>query len=122
MTWGASSTSNNITHAANTNSFQVSQAGTYFIGCYAYVSSTHASGLMQLIGRYSTNGSSYSNVLVSTYGGTGLGTSIYTLVLQGIYTMAASSYFDIQIYSTLSGTLTFNTTTPNSYFYMYRIG
>jgi hypothetical protein len=120
MTWGAASTSNNITHTANTNSFRVTQAGTYFIGCYAYVSSTHASGLMQLIGRYSTTGSSWSNVLVSTYGSSGLGTSIYTVVLQGIYTMALNSYFDVQIYSTLSGTLTFNATTPKSY--MYRIG
>ncbi len=97
MTWGAASTSNNITHTANTNSFRVTQAGTYFISCYAYVSSTYASGLMQLIGRYSINSTSWSNVLVCTYGGTGLGTSIYTVVLQGIYTMAASSYFDVHI-------------------------
>ena len=119
---GAASTSNNITHTASTNSFQVSQAGTYFISCYAYVSSTYASGLMQLIGSYSTNGSSWSNVLVSTYGSSGLGSSIYTVVLQGIYTMAARSYFDVQIYSTLPSAVSFNTTAPNSYFYMYRIG
>ena len=77
---------------------------------------------MQLIGRYSTTASSWNNVLVSTYGGTGLGTSIYTMVLQGIYTMAASSYFDVQIYSTLPSAVSFATTAPKSYFYVYRIG
>ena len=61
-------------------------------------------------------------MLVSTYGSPGPGSSTYTVVLQGTYTMALNSYFDVQIYSTLAGTLTFNTTTPNSYFYMYRIG
>ena len=42
--------------------------------------------------------------------------------MQGIYTMAANSYADILIYSATTGAVTLNATTPNSYFYMYRIG
>ena len=42
--------------------------------------------------------------------------------IQGIYTMAASSYTDIQIYNATTGTVTLTATLPNSYFYMYRIG
>ena len=45
-----------------------------------------------------------------------------TMSMQGIYTMAASSYADIMIYNATTGAVTLNATTPNSYFYMYRIG
>ena len=121
FTWGALTTSNNITHTANTDSFQVTQAGTYFIGCYVAPTSTATSGLMQMIGRYSTNGSTWSNVLVSTYPGTSVTANNSTLVLQGICTMALNSYFDVQMYNT-AGTITLNATNPNSCFYMYRIG
>ena len=58
LTWMALISSNNITHSTNTDSFQVSQAGTYAISCYVYIS-TIASGAFQLIGRYSTNGSTW---------------------------------------------------------------
>ena len=62
MTWMALI---NITHTTNTNSFQAAQAGTYVISCYVYIS-TIAAGAFQLIGRYSPNGTTYSNVLAST--------------------------------------------------------
>jgi hypothetical protein len=97
----------------------VAQAGTYFIACYAYLS-TITAGSFQLIGRYSTNGSTWSNVIVST--GQGASLSNTTLSMQGIYTMAANSYADILIYNATTGAVTLNATTPNSYFYMYRIG
>ena len=122
MTWASSTTSNNISHTASTDSFQVSQAGTYFIGCYITSSSTGSSGVMQLIGRYSTNGTTWSNVLVSTYPGSTLIASSSTVFLQGLYQMAANSYFDVQVYNGTPSTLTFYATVPNSYFYMYRIG
>ncbi len=76
---------------------------------------------MQMIGRYSTNGSTWSNVLVATYPGTSITANSSTLVLQGIWTMALNSFFDVQMYNT-AGTITLIATTPNSYFYMYRIG
>ncbi len=112
-------TSNNIPHTTNTNSFQVSQAGTYVISCYVYIS-TIAAGAFQLIGRYSPNGTTYSNVLVSTGQGAYLANT--TLSMQGIYTMAANSYFDIMIYNATGGNVVLNATSPNSYFQMYRIG
>ena len=119
MTWMALITSNNITHTTNTNSFQVSQAGTYAISCYVYIS-TIASGAFQLIGRYSTNGTTWSNVLVTTGSGAYLANT--TLSIQGIYTMAANSYFDIMIYNATGSNVTLNSTSPLSYFQMYRIG
>ena len=119
VTWAAQTTSRNITHTANTNSFQVAQAGTYFISCYVFLT-TITRGAFQLIGRYSTNGSACSNVLVST--GAGAYLTNTTMSMQGIYTMAASSYADIQVYSGTTGTVTLYSTTPLSYFYMYRIG
>ena len=42
VTWAALTTSRSITHTANTNFFQVSQAGTYFISCYVYLSTITA--------------------------------------------------------------------------------
>ena len=119
MTWATLTNSNNITRAANTNSFQVSQAGTYVISCYIHIS-TIAAGAFQLIGRSSTNNSTWSNVLVSTGSGAYLASS--TMTMQGIYTMAASSYFDIMIYNQTGGIATLYATTPNSYFHMYRTG
>ena len=119
VTWGALTTSRNITHTANTNSFQVSQAGTYLIACYVYLS-TITAGAFQLIGRYSTNGSAWSNVTVTT--GQGANLANCTLSMQGICTMAANSYADILIYNATTGTVTLTAVTPNSYFYMYRIG
>ena len=120
MTWGALTTSNNITHTANTDSFQVSQAGTYAISCYAFINAINTGGVFQMIGRYSTNGTTWSNVLVSH------GSSSYmvntTMFLQGIATTAANSYFSITTYNTTSGNVTLNSTTPFSYFHMYRIG
>ena len=116
---GAVTTNNNIVHTANTDSFQESQAGTYFIGCYVYLSAITA-GPFQLIGRYSTNGTAWNNVLVSTGAGASLqGT---TIAMQGIDTMAKDSFFDIVIYNATTGTVTLTATLPNSYFYMYRIG
>ena len=122
MTWAASTTSYNISHTVNTNSFQVSQAGTYFIGCYITSTSSGSSGVMQLIGRYSTNGTTWSNVLVSTYPGSTLIANSSTVFLQGIYSMAANSYFDVRVYNGTPSALTFHTSAPNSYFYMYRVG
>ena len=119
VTWAALTTSRNITHTANTNSFQVAQAGTYFISCYVQFN-TITTGGFQIIGRYSTNGSTWSNVLAST--GAGASLAGVTMSTQGIYTMAASSYADIQIYNATTGTVTLYGTTPLSYFYMYRIG
>jgi hypothetical protein len=119
VTWAALTTSCSITHTANTNSFQVAQAGTYFIACNVYLSAITA-GSFQLIGRYSTNNSTWSNVLVSTGQGANLASS--TLSMQGIYPMAANSYADILIYNATTGTVTLTAVTPNSYFYMYRIG
>jgi hypothetical protein len=112
-------TSNNITHTTNTNSFQVAQAGTYVISCYIYIS-TIAAGAFQMIGRYSINGSTWSNVLVST--GSGAYSANSTMSINGIYTMAANSYFDIQLYNATGADVVLTTTSPNSYFQMYRIG
>ena len=112
-------TSNNITHTTNTDSFQVSQAGTYAISCYIAIT-TIASGGFQMIGRYSTNGSTWSNVLATNGQGAYLANT--TMSLNGIYTMAANSYFDIQLYSATGSNVTLNSTSPLSYFQMYRIG
>ena len=119
VTRGALTTSHNITHTANTDSFQVLQAGTCLISCYVYFS-TITAGAFQLIGRYSTNGSTWSSVLVSA--GQGADLTSTTMSTQGIYTMAANSYANIQIYNATSGNVTLLATTPFSYFYMYRIG
>ena len=118
MTWMALLTSNNTTHTTNTISFQVAQAGTYVISCYVFLT-TIAAGAFQ-IGRYSPNGTNYSNVLVST--GQGAYLAYATLSMQGIYTMAANSYFDIMLYNATGGTVVLNATSPNIYFQMYRIG
>ena len=118
-TWGALTTSRGITHTTNTNSFQVSQAGFYFVTCYVYVS-TITAGAFQLIGRFSNNGSTWSNVMVSTGQGAYLQGS--TLSMQGMCIMSANSYADILIYNATTGTVTLTAVVPNSYFYMYRIG
>ena len=78
LTWMALITSNNITHTTNTDSFQVAQAGTYVISCYIYIS-TIAAGAFQMIGRYSINGSTWSNVLVSTGSGAYLANSTMSI-------------------------------------------
>jgi hypothetical protein len=73
-----------------------------------------------LIGRYSTNNSTWSNVLAST--GAGAYLTGVTVSIQGIIVMAASSYADIQLYNGTTGTVTIYNQTPVSFFHMYRIG
>ena len=73
-----------------------------------------------MIGRYSPNGTNYSNVLATNGQGAYLANT--TMSLNGIYTMAANSYFDIQLYNATGSNVTLNSTSPLSYFQMYRIG
>jgi hypothetical protein len=122
MSWKSGLTSSNIIHTTDSITFQVNQAGTYFVGVYAYCTSTHASGVVQLIGRYSANNTTYTNVLLSQYPGTSLGTSHQTLTLQGLVAMAANSYIVVDLYHTCPNNVVFNATAPLSYLYMYRIG
>ena len=122
MTWGALTTSTNITDTTSSDSFQVSQAGTYAISCFVNASASGSSSVMQLIARYSTIGSTWSTALVSTYPGSSIPSRKITLSIHGIYTMAANSYIDMQIYNATGATITLVATAPNSYFQMYRIG
>jgi hypothetical protein len=39
--------------------------------------------------------------------------------MSGIYTMAANSYFDIQLYNATGANVVLTATSPNSYFHIY---
>ena len=122
FTWGAMTTSNNITHAAGTSSFQVSQAGTYMIGFSILSSGTNGtSGFAQPYIITSPNNSTWTSYNASIFPAQ----LIYpysNLTLNAILTLPANTYVAIKLYSTLASSLSLNNAALLNYFYMYRIG
>ena len=122
FTWGAMTTSSNITHTANTSQFLVSQAGTYVIACSVLSGGTNGStGFAQLYIVTSPNNSTW----------TGCNGSIvpaqllyqYTnLSVNAVLALPAGTYVALQLYNTLSANLTLDSAALLNYFYMYRVG
>ena len=116
FTWGAMTTSNNITHTAGTSSFQVSQAGTYTIGLSILSSGTNGtSGFAQPYIITSPNNSTWT----SYHGSIFPAQLIYpysNLTLNVILTLPANTYVAIRLYSTLASSLSLNSAALLNYF------
>jgi hypothetical protein len=121
ITWGAMTTSNGVTHTANTASFKLSQAGTYSIGASLMntVATGSAGGIAQLLMFTSPDNATWTQF------GSGYAAgpfSQYTpLTGDNIVSVPANYYVLFTIYSTV-GTVTFHSSGVISYMYLYRIG
>ena len=115
-------TSNNITHTANTSSFQVGQAGTYIVGCSVLSSGTNGStGYANLYIVTSPNNSTWTGSLGSIVPAQ----IIYQFTnsaVNAVLTLPANTYVAFKLYSTLTSNLSLNSSGVLNYFYMYRIG
>ena len=122
FTWGAMTTSNNITHTAGTSSFQVSPAGTYMIGLSVLSSGTNGStGFAQPFIVTSPNNSTWTGYHGSIFPAQ-LICQYSNLTLNNILTLPANTFVAIKLYITLTPNLSLNGNGVLNYFYMYRNG
>jgi hypothetical protein len=122
LTWGAMTSSNGVTHTANSTSFKLSQGGTYFIGAnlMSTVATGSPGGVAQLLMFTSPDNATWTQFGSGCVAGT---VAQYApLTANSIVTVPLPNYYVlITMYSTV-GTITLHASGVISYIYMYRIG